>query len=462
MVMSTDTASDGRFDVSGFIDARPIGWREITTLVVVSIVLFIDGFDMYFFGKMLPAIADGLGVSPAGMTGVVTAQQIGMAAGAFIMPPLADRIGRKPVLALCLLVFGVLSFWAAYATGPTMMAWLRGISGIFFASLLPVALALLSEVTPRRRRASFMSIGLVCFSAANVASGAMVAWLLDIYGWQIGFWLAGVLPLLGLPLLLLIPESLPFRVTRNPTDPRIGAAILRLDPGAGIVGGEVFHLGQTARPVEKLGPLAMFGKTYRMQTAILFAACFLAMGNIALLANWLPAYFQELGGVPIQEFAKYMIIGYLGGVVGTLTMGRLMDKVNPYTLIAGFFLMDAVAIAALGYLPPATGAFVAGLVLWSFCQVGGQTGINTLATLGYPPEMRSSGIGWAGALGRIGGIFLPFAGGMALAAALDLQTIMLLIAVPAVIVAMLILLLGVNNSRMERIAAGPVPAPVVA
>lgn len=451
------SAAGARFDVAAFIDERPIGWREIATLAVVSIVLFIDGFDMYFFGKMLPAIADGIGVSPAGMTGVVTAQQIGMAIGAFLMPPLADRIGRKPVLALCLLVFGVLSLWAAYASSAAMMAWLRGISGIFFSAMLPIGLALLSEMTPRRRRASFMSIALVCFSAANIASGAMTAWLLDIYGWQIGFWLGGLLPFLGLPLLLLIPESLPFRVTRNPADPRIGAAIRRIDPRTEIVGGETFHLG-AAKPKEKYGPLAMFAVRYRMQTAILWCACFLAMGNIALLANWLPTYFQELGGVPIQEFAKYMMIAFVGGALGTLSMGWLMDRVNPYTLIAGFFLVDALAIAALGYLPAGTVVFVVGLIVWNYCQVGGQTGINTLATLGYPPEMRSSGIGWAGGAGRIGGIAFPFAGGFALQALLPIETILLLVAAPALMIALLILALGAANRRQQAGLAEPLPA----
>ncbi|MEO6153258.1 MAG: MFS transporter [Croceibacterium sp.] len=433
--------SDKRFDVTAFIDARPIGWRELTLLVVCSIILFIDGFDMYFFGKILPAVAAGLGTTPKGMTGVITAQQVGMAVGAFAMPPLADRIGRKPVLALSLAIFGVLSAWAAYSTSTTMMMWLRGISGIFFSAMLPIALALLSEMTPRRRRASFMAIALVCFSGANIASGAMAAWMLDIYGWQIGFWLGAVLPLVGLPLLLLIPESLPFRVARNPADRRIGQVVREIDRSAGITGEEVFHLGNAPRP-EQTGPLAMFGPRYRLQTAILWAACFMAMGNIALMANWLPTYFQELGGMPVQQFAKYLMIGFVGGALGTLTMGWLMDRVNPYILIAGFFFVDAIAIGALGYLPAGSVMFVVGLVVWNYCQVGGQTGINNLATLGYPPEMRSSGIGWAGGSGRIGGIAFPLIGGLALGWSLSLQTILLMVAIPAVVVALLILLLG--------------------
>jgi len=452
------SAPETRFDVSTFLAQRQIGWREIATLVVVSIMLFIDGFDMYFFGKILPAIADGLGVPPAGMTGVVTAQQVGMAVGVFLLSPLADRIGRKPVLGLCLLVFGVLSFWAAYATSATMMAWLRGISGIFFAPMLPIGLALLSEMTPRRFRGSFMSIALVCFSAANIASGAMTAWLLDIYGWQIGFWLGALLPLTALPLLLLIPESLPFRVTRNPSDQRIGAMIKRLDAKADIRGGEVFYLSE-AKSTKKQGPLSMFAKPYRLQTAILWCAFFLAMGNIAILANWLPTYFQELGGMPIQEFAKYMIIAFVGGTLGTLTMGWLMDRINPYPLIAGFYFVDAIAIAALGYLPAGTAIFVIGLIVWNYCQVGGQTGINTLATLGYPPEMRSSGIGWAAGSGRIGGIVFPLAGGFALQALLPLETILVLVAAPAFLISILILILGAMHRRKPLDA---VSAPISA
>lgn len=439
------SASGTRLDVAAFIDEQPIGWRQIATLVIVSLVLFIDGFDMYFLGKILPAIAEGLGGESVDMRPVVDRQQIGMAIGAFLMPPLADRIGRKPVLMLCLLVFGSLSLWAAYSTSFDMLAWLRGVSGIFYSALLPIAMALLAESTPKRRRALFLSIALVCFSGGNLASGAMTAWWLAEIGWQ-GFFIAGgLVPMAALVLLMFVPESLIFRVNRNPADPRVAKAVARLDPAAQLPAGTVFHLGDQEE-VSRFGPLAMFGSRYLIQTILLFAACFFALGNIALLANYMATFLYEFAELPLETFAFYMIIGYFGGASGTLVMGWLMDRVNPYWLIAGYFVVDAAAILSLGYVPPqAAVAFVTALVVWNFCQVGGQTGINNLTTLSYPPEMRSSGLGWAGGIGRIGGIVFPFLGGAALAAALPLQTIMLATAVPALIVAALIFTLGIVN-----------------
>src|SRR5690606_29127003 len=155
---------------------------------------------------------------------------------------------------------------------------------------------------------------------------------------------------------------------------------------------------------------------------------------------------------------KYMMIAFVGGALGTLTMGWLLDRVNQYVLIAAFFFIDALAIASLGFLPAGTVIFVIGLIVWNYCQVGGQTGINTLATLGYPPEMRSSGIGWAGGAGRMGGIAFPLAGGFALNALLPLQTILLLVAAPAVVIAFLILLLGATERRQRELMAEPLPA----
>ena len=443
---SSPATADNRFDVAAFIDAQAIGWREIAMLVVCSIVLFIDGFDMYFLGKIAPAVARGLGGKPVDMTMVFTWQQIGLAAGAFTLPPLADKLGRKPMLMICLIGFGLLSLVAAFATSLLQLTVLRGLAGIFLAGAFPIGLTLLSEMTPQRMRSPFMAISLVFLSGGNIASGAVAAWLLDLYGWQVGFWLAGILPLAALPLLWLVPESLAFRVSRDPVDPNIARTIRRVDKEIVFSGFERFSYGPE-ESTERLGPREILSRRYRLQTVILWATCFLSLGNIALLANWLPTYFQELGGVPIQQFAKFLMLAFIGGSIGTVSMGWFMARTNPYWLICGYFLLDAVAIAALGWLPFGTGIFIGALIAWNFAQVGGQTGLNTLATLGYPPEMRSSGMGWASGVGRFGGIAFPLVGGMALADLLPLQTIMLLVAIPAVLVSLLIAILGIGVKR---------------
>src|SRR5512146_2155882 len=151
-------AGENRFDVAAFIDARAIGWREIAMLAVCSVVLFIDGFDMYFVGKIAPAVARGLGGQPADMPQVFTWQQSGMFVGAFAMPYLADRKGRKPMLSVCLLGFGLLSLAGAFATTLGQLAALRGFAGVFLAGAFPIALTLLSEMTPQRLRSPFMAI----------------------------------------------------------------------------------------------------------------------------------------------------------------------------------------------------------------------------------------------------------------------------------------------------------------
>ncbi len=151
-----------------------------------------------------------------------------------------------------------------------------------------------------------------------------------------------------------------------------------------VQGGEAFHLGDAVRPERDLGPLALLQKRYLAQTLILWGTCFLSLGNIALLQNWMATFFQEIGGIPIQEFAISAMISFAGGAVGTLIMGFLMDRMNPYWLIAVFYFVEAIALYTLGSVPFSSGIFLGALIMWNFTQVGGQTGLNNLATLELP------------------------------------------------------------------------------
>jgi len=429
-----------KFNVEAFIDRTRIGATQWVALFVCVLVCFIDGFDIFMLGKIAPAIAKGFDQPTAAMTPVFVAQQIGLAVGAFTIAPLADRFGRRTMLIFACLTFGLVTLASVYAHSLEQLAIMRGIAGVFMAAGLPMAMALISEITPKHRRSTMVAVALAGFSTGSAASGAVAAWLIDVYGWQSGFWIGGTVPLLCVPLLLFfVPESLKFRAERNPADARIADTIRRLDPTVALKGDELFvlDLGQAQGRKAKL--LDVFSDGRARTTAILWAACTLSMTNTALLGAWLPSFFLQMAGIPIQEFAIVAMIGYLGGVAGTLCVGWLMDRTKPALLLSVYYLMVAIALASLAWVPFHSAMFIVVAIIWSFFQTGGQGGLNTLITHVYPPRMRSTALGWAGGAGRIGGIVAPIAGGFALAQQFSLQLTLALAAILPLLVALLML-----------------------
>ena len=429
------------FNIQQFIDEQKIGRSHYAVLLLSGLVLFIDGFDIFMVGKIAPAIAEDFGVSPAAMTLVFLLQQIGLAVGAFFVSPLSDFFGRKRMLVISSIIFGTLTIATVFAPTILILAILRGLSGLFLAGVLPAAVALLAEFTPKYRRSTFIAIGIAGYSAGS-AAGAGIALLVPTYGWESGFWIGGLLPLLLIPALILwMPESLSFRVNRNPLDPAIPRTIRAIAPAIHLTGTEEFTTVEAGKKPRKTNVLDVFRDGRARTSTIIFASCVLSMGNIALLAAWLPTFFQEMGGISIQRFAIAAMIGFMGGLAGTVSIGFLMDRVRPTRLIPVYYVGIAVSLVLMGYIPFGTPAFIVLLICWSFCQSGGQAGLNMLMTQVYPTAIRSTGVGWAGGAGRIGGVIFPLFGGLALASAFTLPLTLKLIALPPIGVALLVLLL---------------------
>lgn len=431
------------FDVEAFIDRSRISPSQWAVLAVCILICFIDGFDIFMIGKIAPAIAADFGAPAKDMTFLFVCQQIGLAVGAFAVSPLADRIGRRSMLIFACLAFGIVTLASVAAQSLTQLSLLRGVGGVFMAAGMPMALALISEVTPKRRRAIFIAIGLAGYSTGSAASGAVAAWLIDIYGWQSGFWIGGTVPLLCLPLLIaFVPESLKLRAERNPSDPSIARTLRRIDPTVQLTGDELFVLAPGEATGRKARLFDIFTDGRARMTILLWAACTLSMTNIALMGAWLPTFFQEMAGIPIQEFAIVAMIAYLGGVAGMLVVGALMDRLSATSVLCVFYLLLAATLTALAWVPFHSALFIVVALLWSFFQTGGQGGLNTYITQVYSPRMRSTALGWAGGAGRVGGIVAPLAGGFALAQHFSLHLTLGMAAILPLSVALLALLLG--------------------
>jgi AAHS family 4-hydroxybenzoate transporter-like MFS transporter len=447
------------FDIEEFVDRQPIGSTQLAVLLVCILVCFIDGFDIFMVGKIAPAIADAFGQPPEAMAGLFVWQQIGLAAGAFLVSPLGDRFGRRRMLVWSCAAFGVITLLSVFARTLDELALLRGLAGLFMAASMPIALALISEMTPKRRRSMFVALGLAGFSTGNAASGAVAAWLLDDYGWEIGFIIGGVAPLLCIPLLWwLVPESIKYQAERNPSDPAVAKTIQRMDRQVTLYGDEQFVLGSAGAAPQKARLLDIFLDGRGWMTAVIWAACILSMTNIALLSQWLPTFFQEMAGIPIQEFAVSAMIAYFGGLAGMLTIGWLMDRFAATLLIPLYYLGLAGSLVAMAYVPFESFIFILVLLSWNFVQTGGQGGLNTLITQIYPPRMRSTALGWAGGAGRVGGVVAPLFGAYALAENFSLQLTLAMAAIGPLMVAVLVFFLGyTGGAKRARAEAQQAP-----
>lgn len=438
--MTSTTASPSEaFDAQQVIDRQTSVRPHLPLLILMTLIMLIDGYDVFMLGKIAPAMAAEFGEPLTALTIVFVLQQVGLAIGSFLVGPLSDRYGRKIVLLVCVVAFGILTLAPIWATSLFEVAVMRCIAGLFLAGVIPNAAAMLTEFAPPHRRASFVSIAFTGYTAGG-AGGALVAiWLLDSHGWESAFLIGGIIPLVLAPIFAFATnESLEFTIRRNPRDPAIKRALLKLDPTLDLTGVSEFRFGggKTEGRLPKPGDaLSVFRDGRAPMTAMLWATFFMGLGIISLLGAWMATFFYQLADVPLSRWAAYSLLSFVGGLVGTSTVGFLMDRYGRTRVLVTLFLVDAVALAAIGLLPFGSAAFVIALLVWGYCQAGGQAGINAICAQAYPTSIRASGVGWAFGMGRMGGIALPALGGLMLASEASLTQVFLVVAIGPLLVA---------------------------
>jgi AAHS family 4-hydroxybenzoate transporter-like MFS transporter len=153
--------------------------------------------------------------------------------------------------------------------------------------------------------------------------------------------------------------------------------------------------------------------------------------DLYFLSNWLPTLVNDLGAsVSMAALVASML--QVGGIVGTITLSRVIDRFS-FRALALTYLMAAVMIAAIGLSGASIGMLTAAIFGAGFCVVGGQIAANGLCSTRYPTAIRATGVGWANGIGRIGSITGPLAGGVLLAAHWGPGPLFIAAALPALV-----------------------------
>ncbi len=455
-------------DLDDAIDGQKVRRSSIVLLVVATLALLGDGFDIAATGYIGPELVKTWHVARGDLVPVFSAGIFGLLAGAPLLGFVGDRFGRKTAILVALGAVAGFTLATMAATTLTEFAALRFLTGLGLGGLIPNIVALVAEAAPRRRRGMFIVIVNFGVPAGISLPGLVAAALVPSYGWPVLLLVGGLLPLAVMGLVAVSArESIKFLVARGGRDDQVRRMLAAIRPD--LPAGSVRLQPKAAVHVASGSPRGLFAGGLAAITPLLWLA--LAANQMAnfFSLTWLPTLLQSAGATTSQAGVNASLFS-MGGILGGLCLTVIVDRLGVLPMVV-LFLVGVPMMAAIGHpLPPyAAAAVIAGA---GFCVTGVNFTIG--ATLGviYPTPVRAMGTGWCQAIGRLGSLAAPLIGGALIGLDLPFQDLLLvpagslaLGAVAAIAIALLCLRRfgGLRiGDRAHAWAKPPVIAPATA
>ncbi|GED59828.1 MFS transporter [Brevibacillus formosus] len=329
-----------------------------------------DAMDVALLSFIMVALRQewGLTGEEAGLLG--TGNLVGMAIGAIAGGYLADRIGRKPVFLLTLILFGLASFASAFATGFATMLLFRFLMGLGLGAELPVASTLVNEFAPPEKRGSTVVLLESFWAVGWIAAAVISYFIIPDYGWRVAV-MIGALPVVyALFARRSIPESPQFQ-----------------------------------KQAENI-PVGKLLTSHRTETITLWVVWFAIAFSYYGMFLWMPSVLVDKGFTMIKSF-QYVLIMTLAQLPGYFAAAYLVEKWGRKWTLATFLFMTGVMAFAFGQSSGTMELLVTGAFL-SFFNLGAWGALYAYTPENYPTPLRATGSGMASGVGRIGSIIAPY------------------------------------------------------
>ncbi|WP_151834524.1 aromatic acid/H+ symport family MFS transporter [Acinetobacter junii] len=430
-----------KVNINETIDNAKFSLFHWKVLVWCLLIIIFDGYDLVIYGVALPLLMQQWSLTAVQAGLLASAALFGMMFGAMIFGTLSDRLGRKKTIMFCVTLFSGFTFLGAFATNPVEFAILRFIAGLGIGGVMPNVVALMTEYAPKKIRSTLVAIMFSGYAIGGMTSALLGAWLVKDMGWQIMFLIAGI-PLLMLPIIWkFLPESLAFLI-KSGKEEQAKQIINKLLPTRDIHQNTQLVFNENIHHEAPVKALFQDGRAF--STFMFWIAFFMCLLMVYALGSWLPKLMLQ-AGYSLGASMLFLFALNIGGMVGAIGGGALADRFHLKPVITSMFVIGAAALILLGFNSPQIVLYSL-IALAGAATIGSQILLYTFVAQFYPTTIRSTGMGWASGIGRIGAIIGPVLTGALLTFELPHQMNFLAIAIPGVIAAFAIFLVNLKVS----------------
>ena len=428
------------------LEALPVGRFHYKLLLVTGLGWLFDSMDTGLIAFILPVLAKEWGLAPGQMGLIGSIGLIGMALGAVISGTVADRIGRKKVFTITVLLYSIASAFCALSWNYQSLLVFRFLVGFGLGGELPVAATLVSEYAPSRVRGRFIVLLESFWGLGWIAAACIAYFFIPVYGWRMAF-LIGALPALYVCLIRLhMPESVRYLLTRGRVD-EARRIVLSLEKQLHVPSALFTGETEPVPVVAKASFRELWKKPFMSRTIMLWLVWFGINFSYYGIFMWLPSLVFQQGFTVVKTF-EYVLIMTLAQLPGYYCAAWLVDKIGRKYTLSAFLLFSGVASYFFGHASTAATLMMWGSVM-SFFNLGAWGVLYTYTPEQYPTAIRALGSGWAAGFGRFGGMAAPMMVGALLARSFGFASVFYMFALVFAAVAVIVLSLGVESKQKD-------------
>ena len=421
-------------NLNDFIDKGSITSQQILVVALCFVFNMLDGFDITAMAVVASSVSSDLSLTDDLLGWIFSFALAGMMVGAMVLAPVADIIGRRVLIILSLLLVGVsiLLTSKADSLGPFII--LRFVSGMGAGALLACQASLAAEYSPEKYRALSVALVTAGYPTGAMMTSVVAGFIMPEYGWRSMFVFGGLITL-GMVVVawLMIPESLKYLLEKQPKNAliKINEILQKLKHSP------IDELPESIKSHKNKTTLLnnmrmLLSPKYRSLSLTLWTAFCCAYATLYFLMSWIPK-LMENAGYDMAAGRNAFFLFNLGGVIGIYLLGYLSIKWKLTNLIFNLSIASAISMIAFALAPNELNTLLILKVVIGILQQSAFTGLYGVAAKAYPTEIRSTGVGWAIGLGRIGAVIGPALAGYLILAGYDMSANFMFFSIPMIV-----------------------------